>query len=127
MNGAYMLLESFLQVKNKIHEIRLAILSLENAKADSISSKIMSVLTQFDLWLAIKMIICDTTNTGFKKWCCCEIAKVLAKKLCSHPTIYWLPSSYLDRVLRHAMDTILVSATSSPNISLCDEMCDEIT
>lgn len=51
-------------IKNSEREIKLAILELENGKSATILNAIKQVLNKYDLWKAIKMIFCDTTNVN---------------------------------------------------------------
>ena len=64
-------------LKNEAKEIRLYVLVLPDSKSQTITHAIKSTLDKFNLWQAIKMIVCDTTavNTGSKKWCCRAIAR----------------------------------------------------
>lgn len=106
-------------LKNKIHEIRLAVVSLVNSKADTIFSGIMSVLQHYGILSAIKMIVCDTTNTntGAMNGVVVKLQANIRHNFGHTPQYIGCHHHVLDRVLRHAMDSVLVGTTSSPNIS----------
>lgn len=56
-------------LKNKRTEVKLDILSLKEAKAETIAEGIAKVLVEYNLWNEIKIIVTDTTgvNTGKKR------------------------------------------------------------
>ena len=94
-------------------------LSLENAKAETIFCTINTVLAQYELWPAVKLIICDTTNTnsGAKNGIVARLQRHCRQTYGFVPQYVGCQQHILDRVLRHAMEAVLGGETSSPNVS----------
>ena len=55
-------------LKNERTEVKLAVLCLKGGKTETITDRISTVLEEYNLWGAVKMIVADTTsvNTGKK-------------------------------------------------------------
>jgi hypothetical protein len=105
-------------LKNSTKEIRLGVLSCDNSRAATIANGIKETVTYFELWPAIKMIICDTTavNTGKKN----GIVKILQRHFVSlnlpAPQYVGCQHHILDRILKHVMDELFGSDTRSANL-----------
>jgi hypothetical protein len=106
-------------LKNKLHEIRLAVLSLENGKANTISAGIIAVIIQYDLGSSIKIIICDTTstNTGSRNGVVVQLQTYFQRNYEHTPQYIGCQQHILDRVLRVVMDSVFHCSSTSPNIS----------
>lgn len=106
-------------LKNESKEIKLAVLVLENGKANTIFNGIKETLSKFDLWKCIKMIICDTTsvNTGSKNGVVTQLKNYYYSIHLPPPQYVGCQHHILDLLLRHVMDELLDGKTSSPEIS----------
>ena len=108
-----------LVLKNEKREVRLTVLPLENSRACSIVSGIVETLNFFDLWSAIKLIICDTTavNTGKRN----GIISCLQRRFMSMnlpiPQYIGCQHHILDRILKHVMDALLGGETRAPHLN----------
>ena len=49
-------------LKSETKEIKLDVLCLYDGKAETISQALEEVISKYDLWNCIKIIICDNTN-----------------------------------------------------------------
>ena len=105
-------------LKNAEKEIRLAVLSLRNGKAETISTAIKAVLAEYKLHSCIRVIICDTTNTnsGSKNGVVRSLQNYCQQNSGQTPQYIGCQHHVLDRVLKHAMDSVLDGDTSSRNI-----------
>jgi hypothetical protein len=94
-------------LKNEEKEIRLAALVLPDGKAQTIANGIQSILTEYNLWPAIKMIVSDTTavNTGKKGGVIVKLQCLFEKRGLLKPTYIGCQHHILDRVLRHVFDS----------------------
>ena len=54
-------------MKNETKEIKLDILCFNDGKSETISQALEEVISEYDLWNCIKMIICDTTNVNTER------------------------------------------------------------
>ena len=85
-------------------------MELENGKSTTILNGIKQVLSKFDLWKAIKMIIYDTTsiNTGIHNGVVVSLQKKF--KISSLPTPQYIGCQHyvLDLILRHVMDEFVL-------------------
>ena len=66
-------------LKNETREIRLAVLELTNGKGETIFNGVKTVLDNYQLWPAIKMIVSDTNSSKYWKmpWCSHTATKTL--------------------------------------------------
>ena len=96
-------------LENNDQKIKLAALLLENGKAKTIVSALISLLNEFDIWEVIKVIICDTTNTntGAKGGVVIYFKKGVYSQEIRSSTVYWLPASCVRFVIETCMDEIL--------------------
>jgi len=106
-------------LKNESREIRLAVISLEDSRSETIASAIQKVLDEFDLWKAIKIIVTDTTNanTGHRNGAVVKLQHHFTSRHFPIPQYIGCQHHILDRILRLMMDEICGNATISPNIS----------
>ena len=106
-------------VKNAKREIRIAVLTLDNAKSDPIFRKLVDVLDDYNLWESVKMIVADTcnTNTGRKAGVVTLLKKEFERRGLEPPQFIGCEHHILDRILKHVMNQILGITTTSPNIS----------
>ena len=51
-------------LRSETKEIKLVILWLNDGKAETISQALEEVISEYDLWNCLKMMICDTTNVN---------------------------------------------------------------
>ncbi len=106
-------------LKNQLHEVRLAALTLTDGKALTIFNGITGVLDQYQLWESIKIIICDTTsvNTGGNNGVVVMLQRKFKEK--GIPVAQYIGCQHhvLDLVLKHVMNQIFGGKTTSPNIS----------
>ena len=106
-------------LKNASREIKLAVLVLENGQAPTIFAGIKEILDKFDLWKSIKMIKSDTTNvnTGKYSGVVATLQSCYREIGVSVPQFVGYQHHILDLILKHVMNDILISKTTSPNIS----------
>ena len=100
--------------------MKLAALCLKDGKAKTITDGILTVLEEYNLWSAVKMIVADTAsvNTGKKNGVVVRLSKkriFSAKRFdkllfisCQHPMF--------NRILCVVMDEEIGGSTKSPNI-----------
>lgn len=105
-------------LKNEKREIKLDALCLKDGKAATITTGLVSVINEFDLWFSVKILISDTTsvNTGKKAGVIVKLQKLFLEKGAEKPTFISCQHHVLDRILRLVMDGELNGATKSPNI-----------
>ena len=105
-------------LKNEAKEIRLSVLVFENSKSETIASGLTDILTNFSLWSAIKMIVCDTTNvnTGSKNGIVVRLQRQFKQHGFSSPIYIGCQHHILDRILKHVLDTFFPDVTVSPNL-----------
>lgn len=105
-------------LKNESKEIYLGVLVLDDGKANSISHAIKDILSKFELYECIKMIICDTTavNTGNKNGVVIQLQNYFKSIKLNTPQYVGCQHHILDLILRHVMDELLGGKTSSPEI-----------
>jgi hypothetical protein len=106
-------------LKNEEDEIRLAVLVLPDSKAATIASALDEVITKYNLWRSIKMIVSDTTNvnTGAKNGVVVRLQRMFKDKNLHIPIFIGCQHHILDRLLRHVCDNYLGSITESPNMA----------
>ena len=105
-------------IKNEKREVKLASMELDDGKAESITNGLADVLTEYDLWGAMKMLVADTTsvNTGKKTGVIVRLQKMFKARGNRAPQFISCQHHVLDRILRWVMDSDLPSTTKSPNI-----------
>ena len=105
-------------LKNEEREVRLAVLILPDSKAATIAQRIQNVLTEYNLWPAIKMIVCDTTavNTGKKNGVVVRMQKNFQHLNLPRPEYFGCQHHVLDRMLKHVIDQFFMEPTVSPNL-----------
>ena len=106
-------------VKNNSLEYRLAVLVLQSGRAGDIFKGIESVITDFNLWSNIKIIICDTTstNTGHKNGVVVRLQRAFKERGFDEPQYIGCQHHVLDLLLKHVTNDILEENKSSPIIS----------
>ena len=104
-----------LQNKNRI--INLGILTCTNGSSIAIFEEIKTLMDEYDAWMNIKMLICDTTavNNG-KENGVVVFQKPMSKKGYKKPLFIACQHHILDLVLRHIMDFQLGGSTRSPQL-----------
>lgn len=105
-------------LKNERTEVKLAALRLQDGKARTITNGISTVLEEYNLWSAVKMIIADTTsvNTGNKNGVVVKLQQMFSEKGFDRPLFISCQHHVLDRILRVVMDEEIGGSTTSPNI-----------
>ena len=99
-------------LKNENREVKLAVLALIYGKGETIFNGIKTVLDEYKLWLAIKLVISDKTsaNTGKSLGAVTLLQKHFVKlgldKLL-----------YINTLLKHVMNDYFEAATTSPNLN----------
>ena len=106
-------------LKSETKEIKLDILCLNDGKSETISQALEEVISEYDLWNCIKMIICDTTNvnTGRTNGVVVRLQRLFEGKGLEKPQFIGCQQHILDRILRLVMDVEVGEITDSPNIS----------
>lgn len=91
---------------------------MKDGKAETICDGIEKVLDEFDIWAAIKILICDTTsvNTGKRNGVIIRLQRLFLKKGLDPPQFISCQHHVLDRILRLVMDAEIGENTKSPNI-----------
>ena len=105
-------------LKNNLCEVQFAVLSLKNKKAMTIYNGLLEILNEYDLWQSIKVIICNTTsvNTGKLNGVVVRLQRQFEKNGFPVPQYIGCQHHILDLILKHCMDQILGTNTTSPNI-----------
>lgn len=106
-------------LKNEKKEIRLAVLVLPDAKSQTIAHAIEVTLDKFNLWQAIKMIVCDTTaaNTGRRNGVVVRLQRKFQDHGFDKPVYIGCQHHILDRVLKHVFDQLFGESSTSPDIN----------
>ena len=98
--------------------MKSAALCLQDGKAKTITDGISTVLEEYNLWSAVKMIVADTTsvNTGKKNGAVVRLQQRFTAKGFDKPLFIACQHHMLDRILRVVMDEEIGESTTSPNI-----------
>ena len=106
-------------LKNENREVKLSVLELINAKGETIFNGIKTVLDEYDLWPAIKIIISDTTsaNTGKFLGAVTRLQNHFVQLGLQKPLYIGCQHHVLDTILKHVMDDYFDGATTSPNLN----------
>ena len=105
-------------LKNERMEVKLAALCLKDGKAETITYGISTVLNEYNLWSAVKMIVADTTsvNTGKKNGVVVRLKQIISAKGKDKPLSISCQHHMLNRILCVVMDEEIGGSTKSPNI-----------
>lgn len=101
---------------NASNEVRLDILTLPNGQSKTIADGISTVLTEYDVWEKVAMIICDTcsVNTGAKSGVVVRLQSQMPEGRraqyvgCQH--------HILDGMFKKVLDQLFGNESRSPNI-----------
>lgn len=106
-------------LKNENREVKLAVLALINGKGETIFNGIKTVLDEYKLWPAIKLIISDTTsaNTGKSVGAVTRLQNHFVKLGLDKPLYIGCQHHVLDTLLKHVMNDYFEAATTSPNLN----------
>ncbi|ESN93067.1 hypothetical protein HELRODRAFT_189670 [Helobdella robusta] len=106
-------------LKNENREVKLAVLALINGKGETIFKGIKTVLDEYKLWPAIKLIISDTTsaNTGKSVGAVTRLQKHFVMLGLDKPLYIGCQHHVLDTLLKHVMNDYFEAATTSPNLN----------
>lgn len=106
-------------VKNSTKEYRLAVVTLENGRSNTIYCALKEVLNDYDLWGYVKMIISDTCNVniGNKTGVVVQAQRDFIAQGYDAPQFIGCQHHILDRILKLTMDELLISNSSNPMIS----------
>jgi len=106
-------------LKNENREVKLSVLELINGKGETIFNGIKTVLDEYELWPAIKIIISDTTsaNTGKSIGAVTRLQNHFVLLGLQKPLYIGCQHHVLDTILKHVMDDCFDGATTSPNLS----------
>jgi hypothetical protein len=101
-------------LKNERMEVKLAALCLKDGKAETITDGISTVLEEYNLWSAVKMIVADTTsvNTGKKNGVVVRLKRIFSAKGFDKPLFISCQHHVLDRILRVVMDEEIGGSTN---------------
>jgi hypothetical protein len=106
-------------LKNEDQAIHLGGLILPYSKAETIDDELQNILTEYSLWSAMKMIVCDTTavNTGRKSVIVVRLQNQFLHYGYQKPVHIGCQHHTLDRVLKHVTDHLFGDTSQSPNLN----------
>lgn len=98
--------------------IKLGILKCESGSSADVYKEIELLLTDFDCWKVIKMVICDTTavNTGRINGIVIKLQKEFQKRNLPIPQYIGCQHHVLDLILKHIMESLLQGKTTKPTL-----------
>ena len=105
-------------LKNERMEVKLAALCLKDGKAETITDGISTVLEEYNLWGAVKMIVANTTsvNTGKKNGVIVRLKLIFSAKGFDKQLFISCQHHVFNRILCVVMDKEIEGSTKSPSI-----------
>ena len=113
-------------LKSSLRELKLGTLKCKSGSSLDIFHALESLITEFDAWKNIKMIVCDTTpvNTGRLNGVVRKLKNEFAKRGFEQPQYVGCQHHILDRILKHVLDFFIPTPSTKPNLNY--EFVDEV-